>query len=136
MFGTVLADHSRLAPEQEQAYKAVYCGLCRVIGKEYGLAARITLSYDMTFLILLLDSLYEPQLICGQKRCIVHPLRKRDCRTSKFTGYAAAMNTALAYYKALDDWQDDRNVFAWALSRFLLPAVGKVQKEYPRSMQM
>lgn len=135
MFGSVLVDRSRLLPEQEQRYKAVYCGLCRCIGKKYGPAARMTLSYDMTFLILLLDSLYEPDRVCAKKRCAMHPFKPRPYCFSKYTEYAAATNVALAYHKALDDWQDDRDLFAWFMTKLLLPGMKKIQKAYPEKCQ-
>ena len=34
-------------------YQAYYCGLCQSLGRKYGTAARMALSYDMTFAALL-----------------------------------------------------------------------------------
>lgn len=64
----------------------------------------------MTFLVLLLDSLYEPHVDAGASRCLVHPMHKQLHRVSKYTEYAADLNVALAYYNCLDDWQDDHSV--------------------------
>lgn len=131
MFGTILADQARLTPAQEQRYKACYCGLCRTLQKEYGLLSRLTLSYDMTFLILLLSSLYEPEQTVGEKRCIIHPAKPRPFWQNRFTSYAAAMNVALAYYKAMDDWQDDRNVLGIVQAKLLSSGIKKAEKAHP-----
>jgi hypothetical protein len=42
-------------------YQAYYCGLCRTLKERYGDLGRLTLSNDMTFLLILLSSLYEPE---------------------------------------------------------------------------
>ena len=60
MFGTLIASASSLSEEEMKRYKACYCGLCRSLKQRYGQFSRLTLNYDMTFLILLLQSLYEP----------------------------------------------------------------------------
>ena len=57
MFGYVVANVDALKQEDRERYRAVYCGLCRALGKGYGQAGRLTLTYDMTFLILLLSAL-------------------------------------------------------------------------------
>lgn len=79
------------------------------IAHRHGQISRLSLTYDMTFLVLLLDSLYEPKIDCRRRRCLVHPVRKQLQRISKYTEYAADMNVALAYYNCLDDWNDDHN---------------------------
>ena len=61
MFGYVIANADSLTDEEKARYKAVYCGLCRSLGERHGLRGRLTLNYDMTFLILLLNSMYEPE---------------------------------------------------------------------------
>lgn len=59
MFGYVIPNQSVMTPEQQDRYRSAYCGLCRRIGALHGLRGRLTLSYDLTFLDLLLCSLYE-----------------------------------------------------------------------------
>ncbi len=132
MFGTILADLPRLTLEQQERYRACYCGLCRTLKKEYGSAARLVLSYDMTFLILLLSSLYEPEEISGKKRCLVHPTKKRPYFENRFTSYAAAMNVALSYHKCLDDWNDEHSLFRLLEAIVLRHGARKAEKKYPR----
>ena len=57
MFGYVRACKPELKIKEYETYKAVYCSLCRLMGREYGLWSRFTLSYDFTFLALLNMSL-------------------------------------------------------------------------------
>ena len=59
MFGYVTVDKPELKVREFYRYKGYYCGLCRSLNEEYGLRGRMTLTYDMTFLVLLLTSLYE-----------------------------------------------------------------------------
>ena len=77
MFGYLAADPSRLSPEELARYKACYCGLCRSLQERHGTLSRLTLNYDMTFLVLLLQSLYEPEEQRGDETCLIHPFRSR-----------------------------------------------------------
>ena len=49
MFGYVRPYKSEMLVREYEQYKAVYCEVCRQLGKEYGWTARFTLSYDCTF---------------------------------------------------------------------------------------
>ena len=59
MFGYVVPNQAALSDEAQKRYRTAYCGLCRRIDALHGLRGRFTLSYDLTFLNLLLCSLYE-----------------------------------------------------------------------------
>ena len=101
MFGYVIANKEIMTQEQELRYKACYCGLCHALKKRHGSLSRVTLTYDMTFLVLLLNSMYEPEESCGTGRCFMHPVRRHDWVSSWVTEYAADMNLALAYFYLL-----------------------------------
>ncbi len=115
-----------------QRYKGCYCGLCRTIGQQYGLIGRMTLSYDMTFLALLLSSLYEAPEKKGLNRCFVHPTKKRAHWRTKYTAYAADLSIALAYYNCLDDWEDEHKGSARFYARLLHSKYLRVKAKYPR----
>ena len=132
MFGYLAADTSHLTPEELSRYKACYCGLCRSLQDRHGTAARLTLNYDMSFLVLLLQSLYEPEEIGGDDTCLIHPLRSRPWQTSEVSSYAADLNVALAYLKCLDDWEDDGSVAALSEAKTLRKSYDKVCMSYPR----
>lgn len=48
--------------------------LCDFLREQYGIRGQVSLSYDMTFLVILLTGLYEPQTAYLEERCIVHPV--------------------------------------------------------------
>jgi hypothetical protein len=131
MFGLVAANSAQLNEEQRRRYGAAYCGLCRALGERHGQRARLSLTYDLTFLVLLLDSLEEPELRRGEDRCLPHPLKKRPWRRSKWTDYAADMNLALAYHKCLDDWNDEKKRARLVYAKALQGAYDRVKREWP-----
>ena len=75
MFGYLVAEPGLLTEEELGRYRACYCGLCRSLRERHGRLARLSLTYDMTFLVLLLSSLYEPEETGGEGTCIAHPIR-------------------------------------------------------------
>ena len=119
MFGYVVVNKPELKFKEFEIYKGYYCGLCNSLRKRYGITGQLTLTYDMTFLALLLSSLYEPEVADEMHRCIVHPIGKHRMISTKFTDYTADMNILLAYYKAQDDWKDEHNVLKLAFCRLL-----------------
>lgn len=132
MFGYVIADGKQLSEQELDRYKACYCGLCAELKRKYGLWGRLTLTYDMTFLVLLLTSLYEPRECSACERCIVHPLKKHNSAASEITEYAADMNVALAYLNQMDNWKDDRNIFSLFFARRLRKKYAAIAEKYPR----
>ncbi len=132
MFGYVTASWKELTKQEQERYGAVYCGICRRIRAQSGGAARLTLSYDMAFLALLLMSLYEPEEDGGKGPCLTHPINHRLWIDNTYVRYAADMNVALAYYNCLDDWQDDKKPSAKAMAGLLGKRLPDVEKRYPR----
>ena len=132
MFGYVVADLSAMTQEQQQRYQGCYCGLCRTIGMQFGSLQRMALNYDMTFLVLLLSSLYEPEEQTGSNRCMVYPVRPRVHWSTDATEYAAAMNMALAYHNCMDNWHDDRSLTGLAEARLFRTGAEKAAGLYPR----
>ena len=132
MFGYVVANLKELSEAEKQRYSAIYCGVCRQIREQAGQAARLCLSYDMTFLALLQMSLYEPEEASGPSACALHPIRKRPWANCEAVGYAADMNVALGYFNCLDDWQDDRSLAAKAMAEKLAPYFPAIAQKYPR----
>ncbi len=131
MFGYIICNKEKLEQE-EKRYQSAYCGLCKDLEKRFGQLARISLNYDMVFLILFLASLYEPEEEDYEFSCVMHPIHKKKAMVNIYTGYAADMTVALSYYKCLDDWQDEHKYLErWYLDR-LETSYRKVEKCYPR----
>ncbi len=132
MFGYLVAASRVLEAGQQARYRMAYCGLCRSLKRCFGQTARLTLNYDMTFLVLLLSSLYEPEEETGESVCVRHPFEAQPYVLSAASDYAAHMNIAMAYLKCLDDWRDDRSLTAIAEARTLRPCYSAVKAKYPR----
>ena len=107
MFGYIAVQPQALTEEAKTRYRSRYCGLCRALRDRAGAAGRLALSNDMTFLSILLSSLYEPKESAGSDSCPLHPLKKTAWTRSACTDYAADMNLLLAYLKCLDNVADE-----------------------------
>lgn len=132
MFGFVRPYMPDLLEEEKKRYRAVYCGLCRALNDRYGLAGRMGLNYDMTFLAMMLNALYEPEEREKEAFCPPHPVKKHLEISTQFSSYAADMTVALAYYKALDDWEDERKTSGRMYSGMLKKHYQSVADKWPR----
>ena len=132
MFGFITANLTELSQAEKDRYGEIYCGICRAMGKEASQLSRLGLRYDMAFLALTLLSLYEPEEEKRRGRCLTHPLHARGYTSCEIITYTADMNLALAYYKCLDDWQDDRKHSAKLLAKAIEPYMARIAKDYPR----
>ncbi|MDD3428594.1 MAG: DUF5685 family protein [Oscillospiraceae bacterium] len=132
MFGYIVANTDKLTPQQKELYKACYCGLCKTIGKRHGNFSRLTLTYDMAFLILILSDVYDIPLEPEDGRCIIHPTKALAYAANDITAYAADMNVALAYYKCLDDWNDEKNIVKLSEAKLMAQANKRISQQYPR----
>jgi hypothetical protein len=135
MFGYVNIYKPELKMKDFYKYKAYYCGLCKKLKEKYGPLGQMTLTYDMTFLIILLTSLYESNTTKEQHRCMVHPVKKHDMLMNEITEYAVDMNIALTYHHFLDDWQDDKSVAGLTGAKILKKDYKKIYNKYPRQCQ-
>ncbi len=136
MFGYIAINKAEMKFKDFDIYHAYYCGLCKVLKDNYGKAGQLTLSYDMTFLILLLSGLYEPDAENMRVNCVAHPFQKHTARINLFTSYAADMNLILSYYKCMDDWRDERSKKAYINARLLHGKAKKLAEKYPRKTDL
>ena len=132
MFGYVTVNKEELKIKDFNFYQSCYCGLCRTLKKRHGIVAPLTLSYDMTFVVLLLSALYEDSFQAGTAHCIVHPAKKHTTRQNKWSDYAADMTILMAYHNLKDDWQDEKKVNRLALASILKKQYKKVARLYPQ----
>ena len=132
MFGCMIANQQLLTDAQKARYKGCYCGLCRVLRDRHGFFGRIALTYDMTFLTLLLSSMSEPEEQRGMERCMVHPFRRHFYWQSDLTEFAADMNVALAYHNCRDDFLDDGSTFGFWEAEVLQGQYEIVKTLWPR----
>lgn len=131
MFGYIVPNAEALSKERQQRFRALYCGLCKTLRTRHGLSGSATLSYDLTFLAMLLNALYEPGERGGRERCPAHPLKVHDYALSPVMDYVADMNVALAYHKCLDNWRDDKNPLSAGEAALLRRAYRRVERAWP-----
>ena len=136
MYGYVNINKMELKLKEFYEFRGFYCGLCETLGKRYGVSGRLSLSYDMTFLIILLTSLYEPEFVIENKRCPVHPLKKSPVITNKFSEYAADMNIILAYEHFADDYKDEKKIKAAVGLLAFKSAYNKAAAKYERQVKV
>lgn len=133
MFGFVVADAGALSEKEKERYRAVYCGLCLALRDRYGQLSRACLTYDLTFFVLLCNSLHEPAETQGASHCVMHPAPAppRPWARSTWIDYAADLSVALAYHKVLDDVADDGDLKARAAERLLAGAYERARACIP-----
>ncbi len=132
LFGYVVANSCILSQEQKTDYRECYCAVCKAIGDGYGQLCRLTLTYDMTFLSLLLEGVYSLSREKREIRCPAHPFKKCSISESEASSYAAAMNVLLAYYNLLDNWSDDKSLPSLTFAGVIKRKKKKAEKQYPR----
>lgn len=132
MFGYVIPSLDTLPPHEQVRFKAAYCGLCSRLAKQNGQMCRLSLSYDMVFMALVLNSLYELPEESGEMRCPLHPTKSHLFACSKAFDYAADLSVALAYHKLADDWADDRSAKARAAMAALEGSYREAKKRQPQ----
>jgi hypothetical protein len=135
MFGYVIVNKPEMKFKDFDIYRSYYCGLCRELREKYGVSGQISLTYDMTFVLLLLSALYEPMTKKGTTRCIIHPLCKQPVRRNEITEYAADMNILLTYYKCLDDWKDEKKLLRRGYAQLLSGKEGRMESAYQEKAQ-
>lgn len=109
MFGYIKIAKPELKVKEYELYKAVYCSLCKRLGKSYGILSRLTLSYDFTFLALLNMSLKDGCDAFIKKRCAFNPLKKCNyCKNDSACDLPAAAAMIMLYYKIKDNIADEK----------------------------
>lgn len=108
MFGYVQPDRPYLYIKDETLYKALYCGVCKSIGKSCGTIARLSLTYDIAFLSAVAHNLLKKDVKITKQRCIAHPFTKRPvAEPDELSLSLGALNVILAYFKLCDDVADN-----------------------------
>ncbi len=130
MFGYVRADTPYLYIKDDTLYRAMYCGLCKGIAQACGNSARMGLSYDVTFLSVIMHNILGVDIKIEKQHCVTHCIRSRAmAEVDELTRRLGALNTALVYYKYTDDIADGdrgRGKRLWFKKGFT-----RVQKGYP-----
>ena len=135
MFGSIVVNRQELKLREMEIYQSYYCGFCQELKRKYGTKGQLSLSYDLTFLILLLKGLYESEDSADECRCIAHPTRKHIYRQNDYTEYAADMNIIMTWYHCMDDWEDERKLLKRGYAAALKKAFQKAEAKYPEKAE-
>ncbi len=132
MFGYVTANCIALTQQQLERYRGCYCGLCRRIYEKYGTVARLAVSYDMTFLILLLTALTEAEEKSERKRCPTHPFKCQPSWDSPWTDYGADLSVLLMWHNLDDACKDGHKLLGGGGRALFQKAYEKAAAARPR----
>jgi hypothetical protein len=136
MFGYVKAAKCKLEKSDDEIYSAAYCGLCKALGRNYGQISRLTLSFDVSFLALLLLALNDEEIEIIYKRCGIN-LKKKPFLSYKGETYkyVTAVSMILNYYKLIDNIDDKRGFKKLGyilLKPYFSLKRNSVKKSYPK----
>lgn len=130
MFGYIRTDTPYLYIKDDALYRAMYCGVCKGIAEVCGHRARMGLSYDVTFLSVIMHNIRGEDITIKKQHCLTHCIRSRMmAEVDELTRLLGALNTALVYYKYTDDINDGdkgRGKRLWFKKGFK-----RVKKNYP-----
>lgn len=125
MFGYIKPFVPQLRVCEHECWRAVYCGLCKCMGKHVCADSTLALTYDAAFLTLVRLAATGEKTEIGHGRCILHPIKKRlimkQCDALRFS---ASVGALLAYHKIADDAVDEGG-----LKLLLLPEAKRLRRK-------
>lgn len=141
MFGYIKTHRPELKIKEDEAYKGIYCSLCKELGKRYGLISRMFLSYDSSFLAIALMALSDEKICFERKRCPFNPAKKCNfCTESrKEIQFAADISVLLLYHKIKDNIHDStlfKAFFFRILLLFVISSYKKAKKLCPDGAEL
>ncbi len=130
MFGYVTVFKPELKMKEYEAYRGIYCTLCKSMGKEYGLLSRFLLSYDGAFFVMYKMGLSQDNISVNKSRCTFNPAKKcmKVSCESEIYKIASTLTVILAYFKLKDNLQDS-SVFKKILLYLIYPYFAYLKKK-------
>ena len=132
MYGYVQVYRPDLRFREYEVYRSHYCGLCHALQQRCNTISRLTLSYDFTFLSLLLDALYEPEADTHKQRCFCGIGKNAMVYHSAILDYVADMHLFFAYLHCKDDWNDEHSIPHAMLAAGIKAAYRRICNAYPQ----
>lgn len=137
LLGYVKTYKPELKIKDYEVYRGLYCSLCRTLGRQYGILSRLLLSYDVTFLIVVMLSVKNAVPTFKKGRCPFNVAKRcnycQDCKGD--LSFAAALTVLMFYYKVKDNLADSP-FFKRLLVRLIVPYASRLRvkalKKYKR----
>lgn len=122
MFGYVKCDKPEMKVKEYEAYKGLYCSLCKAMIKHFGILSSLTLNYDIAFLLLMRLSFASVIPSFKPGRCPFNATKKCNyCfNADEALRYAAAVSMMMFYHKVKDNISDS-SFFRRLLMYLILP---------------
>lgn len=141
MFGYVTVNKPELKIKEYEAYKGVYCTLCKEMGKEYGFLSRFLLSYDGTFYVVYKLGLSKDNINVTNSHCSFNPCKKcmKITCDSNIYKLACAITVILAYFKLVDNINDSKflkKLFLYIIYPYFALLKNKAKKKYPQIFEI
>lgn len=140
MFGYVTVFKPELKIKEYEAYKGVYCTLCKEMGKEYGVLSRFLLSYDGAFYVMYKLGLSGDNISVKNSRCTFNPCKKCmkiSCESDVYK-LASTITVVLAYFKLIDNLHDSsffKRILLYLIYPYFAFLKSKAKKKYPEIFQ-
>lgn len=136
MFGYVTVYKPELKIKEYEAYKGVYCTLCKEMGKEYGLLSRFLLSYDGAFYVMYKMGLSGDNISVKKSQCTFNPCKKCMKISSESDAYklASTITVVLAYFKLVDNLHDSsffKKFLLYLIYPYFALIKNRAKKKYP-----
>lgn len=133
MFGYIRPYKAELKIKDFTQYRAIYCGLCKTLKRDYGEIPRLATNYDLTFMAVLLLAFHETAPAMAMERCIANPLRKHGIAEGhEVLDFTAATAVLLAAQKMQDNIDDKDNVLLNKTAKLWFKnSVNKAKLRYP-----
>ena len=111
MCGYVKPDFPELKMKENELYKAIYCGLCKTMGKCTGCASQLTLNYDFAFLAMIRMVSDDVKGEIKMRKCGIHPIKKRPMlQMNNSLEYCAKTSVILTKLKLKDNINDSKGL--------------------------
>ena len=137
VFGYVNIYKDELKVKDYNIYRSYYCGLCKKLGEEFSIRARLSLNYVFAFFALVLSSLSDGKEEIKYENCFIHPLTKRPVlKSDDYLTYSAYMSIIVTYFKLKDDVSDNKNIKSFFAYLFFKGYFKKAKKKYPKKCEI
>lgn len=128
MYGYLKPYSVNASTEVRRRYKQYYCSLCHALWKNYGQMSRLIVSYDITFIAVLLDQFFT--LPDGKISCLK---KSQTPQSEENWKKLAAMSIMMVASKIEDDILDEKSTKARIAKAILGKTIKKVKADFPKA---